>query len=233
MEWRMLQRWWYTSMLTPTHAFMISSKWGNTWYHSSGPNIPTCIISVSLCKPCQSEVKTKSNCHFPHEQSETGFLNLIIILEFFRLNCIPNVNEWRNIFVSKLFVAKNWVPRSCFMVLSTFLSLWFIVTISTCDNTGLCGLWPTSVWLTDYSSYWVLISVPDRQYIFLLWSIISWGISGYWLKVYRLKRCWWYSFVNLEDAFDVADENFWWILDSIEIAIFWFSAFIIWFGKCY
>jgi hypothetical protein len=70
------------------------------------------------------------------------------------------------------------------MVLSTFLLLWFIVTISTCDNTSLCGLWPTSVWLTDYSSYWLLISVPDRQCNFLLWYIISWGISGYWLKVY-------------------------------------------------
>lgn len=102
-------------------------------------------------------------------------------------------------------------------MLSTFLSLWFIVTISTCDNTGLCGLWPTSVWLTDYSSYWLLISVPDWQCIFF--AMIHNQFWNFWIltESLQLKRCWWYSFVNLEDAFDVADENFWWILDSIEI----------------
>lgn len=230
MEWRMLQRWWYTSMLTPIHAFMISSKQGNTWYHSSGPYIPTCIILVSLCKPWQSEVKTKSNCHFPHEQSETG-LKPHNSMGVFKIELHPKC-EW----VKKYICFKS----ICCKELSSKILLHGVVNLSFimiyCDIFHMWQHW--SMWFVAH------ISMADRLLFILSADFSSWStvyffamihnqLRNFWIltESSQLKRCWWYSFVNLEDSFD-ADENFWWILDSIEIAIFWFSAFFIWFGKC-
>lgn len=120
-----------------------------------------------------------------------------------------------------------------FTVLSTFLLLWFIVTISTCDNTGLCGLCPHQYgWqITLHIGCWFQFLI--NSVFFLLWSIISWGISGYWLKVYSWKGVDDTHLLTWKMLLMLQMKTFDGFLTVLKFTIFWFSAFIIWFGKCY